>query len=234
MLPPWVEKGNYTLTQLGGIPIERYPNLTGRVKQVIIKQEINRQWYAIFTVEERVSTKPSPVSIAEIGIDRGLKVFAALSNGEMIDNPRFLRRKEKQLRRAQRQLSRKQKGSNHARKQKARVQQLHSKVKKQRKDFLHKRTTELANKYGLIAIEDLKIQSMIRSWRFRRVLPMRVRECLLRCLTTKPEIAANYWSKWPPTTPWVPSSQDLMQNFWRCLLSKLPRIHWKASIHDPK
>jgi transposase len=125
--------------QLGCIPMERHRPLTG-VKQVMIKQEIDCRWYAIFTVEERDFSKRNPVSTAEIGIDRGLKVFAALSNGEMIENPRFLRQKEKQLRRAQRKLSRKQKGSSNARKQNASVQRLHAKVKHQRKDFLHKTT----------------------------------------------------------------------------------------------
>jgi putative transposase len=144
------------ITQLGCISVDYHRPLTGRVKQVIIKHEAVGRWYAIFSVEEPVQAKKCSSSPYEVGIDRGLKVLAALSNGEMIENPRFLRKKEKQLRRAQRRFSRKQKGSSNARKQKARVQQLYAKVKHQRKDFLHKKTTRLANTYGMIAIEDLK------------------------------------------------------------------------------
>lgn len=158
--------GQLYITQLGSIPIDFHRPLVGRVKQVILKQEVDRRWYIIFSVEEPVVAKQPPSM--ETGIDRGLKVLAALSSGEMIENPRFLRKKEKHLCRAQRRLSRKQKGSSNARKQRARVQQLHAKVKHQRQDYLHKETTRLANTYGLIAIEDLKVQSMIHNRRLAK------------------------------------------------------------------
>jgi putative transposase len=162
------EKGQLCITQLGYISVDYHRPLIGRVKQVILKQEIDGRWYAIFSVEEPAQDKKPKSPSLETGIDRGLKVFAALSNGEMIENPRFLRKKEKQLARAQRRLSRKQKGSSNARKQRAWVQQLHAKVKHQRQDFLHKETTRLANIYGLNAIEELKVRSMIKNHRFAK------------------------------------------------------------------
>ena len=161
------ENGQLCMTQLGRIRVDYHRPLIGRVKQVILKQEIDGRWYANFFVDEPTQTKKTASSL-EIGIDRGLKVLAALSNREMIENPRFLRKKEKQLARAHRRLSRKQKGSSNARKQRARVQQLHAKVKHQRQDFLHKETTRLANTYGLIAIEDLKVRSMIKNRRLSK------------------------------------------------------------------
>ena len=46
-----------------------------------------------------------------IGIDVGLKTFAALSNGEFLENPRFFRKDEKALAKAQRKLSKHKRGS---------------------------------------------------------------------------------------------------------------------------
>lgn len=63
------------------------------------------RYFASFTVEtgpEEVLPKTSP----EVGIDLGLGHFAVLSDGTKIDSPRFLRRAEKRLRKAQRDLSR--------------------------------------------------------------------------------------------------------------------------------
>ncbi|WP_438948375.1 transposase [Streptomyces mirabilis] len=52
-----------------------------------------------------------PDSDQMVGVDLGLTHFAVLSDGRVIDSPRFLRRAEMKLKQAQRDLSRKQKGS---------------------------------------------------------------------------------------------------------------------------
>ncbi|WP_159424647.1 transposase [Streptomyces sp. TLI_053] len=47
----------------------------------------------------------------EVGIDLGLTAYPVLSDGTVIDNPRFLRKAERKLNAAQRALSRKAEGS---------------------------------------------------------------------------------------------------------------------------
>ena len=48
----------------------------------------------------------------EVGIELGLTTFADLSDGKTITSPKFFRRAERKLRKAQQELSRKQRGSN--------------------------------------------------------------------------------------------------------------------------
>ena len=83
-----------------------------------------------------------------------------MSNGEVIDSPLFLESKLKQLRILQRHLSRQKLNSNSRAKTKQRIAKLHLKINNQRKDFLHKESTKIANRFTSCYIEDLKLQDM--------------------------------------------------------------------------
>jgi putative transposase len=68
------------------------------------------RYHASFVVE--VHRQPLPRAGREVGVDLGLTAFAALSTGEKVANPRWLRQREKALRRSQRAMSRKHKVAN--------------------------------------------------------------------------------------------------------------------------
>jgi putative transposase len=99
----------------------------------------------------------------EVGIDVGLNHFLTDSNGEKVNNPRFLRKAEKRLKKAQRQLSKKKKGSNKRQKQKSKVARLHLKVSRQRKDFVVKTAKALIQSNDLVVYEDLKVSNMVKN-----------------------------------------------------------------------
>ncbi|QQK77308.1 transposase [Salicibibacter cibarius] len=95
--------------------------------------------------------------------DVGIHKFAVLSDGTNVENPKFLLKTEKKLKRAQKKLSRMKQGSNNWKKQLQNVQQLHIKVANQRRDFLHKRSYQLAKTYKFVFVEDLKIRNMVKN-----------------------------------------------------------------------
>ncbi|NCS55393.1 MAG: IS200/IS605 family element transposase accessory protein TnpB, partial [Microcystis aeruginosa G13-05] len=99
----------------------------------------------------------------EVGIDLGLNHFLTDSNGDKIDNPRFLRKAEKRLKKAQRKLSKKKKGSQKRLKQKSKVARLHLKVSRQRKDFAVKTAKALIQSNDLVVYEDLKVSNMVKN-----------------------------------------------------------------------
>ncbi|NCQ69887.1 MAG: IS200/IS605 family element transposase accessory protein TnpB [Microcystis aeruginosa W13-15] len=99
----------------------------------------------------------------EVGIDLGLNHFLTDSNGDKIDNPRFLRKSEKRLKKAQRKLSKKKKGSQKRLKQKSKVARLHLKVSRQRKDFAVKTAKALIQSNDLVVYEDLKVSNMVKN-----------------------------------------------------------------------
>jgi putative transposase len=83
--------------------------LPGKPSSVTVIRDPTDRYFASFVIEVRTSTLPATDQV--IGIDLGLTHFAVLSDRRKIASPRFLRRAEKKLKRAQRLLSRKQKGS---------------------------------------------------------------------------------------------------------------------------
>ena len=89
--------------------------------------------------------------------------FAAISDGTKIDNPKYFRKSEKKLARLQRRLSRKKKGSNNRGKAKTKATRLHDKIANQRKDFLHKASYSIVQKYNLIAVENLSVKNMVKN-----------------------------------------------------------------------
>ena len=105
-----------------------------------------------------------------VGIDVGLKSLAVLSTGETIDNPRWYRTQTRKLRRAQKALSRKVKGSRNRGKARIVVARLHQKIGNQRKDFLHKLSTDLICHFDLVSIEDLNVRGLAKTKLSKSVL----------------------------------------------------------------
>lgn len=100
---------------------------------------------------------------SNIGIDLGLKEFAICSNGDIYDNPKWLRKANYRLRLEQRRLSKMQKFSNNWNKQRIKVAKIHEKIANQRKDYLHKISTKIIKENQIICLEDLKVSNMIKN-----------------------------------------------------------------------
>jgi putative transposase len=98
-----------------------------------------------------------------IGLDVGLKVFLADSEGGMIENPRHYRRGQKRLARAQRTVCRRKKGSHRRRKANRDVACKHLKISRQRRDFHCKTAKQYAEHYSRICIEDLNVAGMVQN-----------------------------------------------------------------------
>ena len=148
-------KGYIYLSKIGFVKIRIHREVdlssAGRVN---VKLR-NNQWYVNITCEVPETNPSLLLKPKSVGIDVGLNTFVATSAGELIDNPKYLRKKEKYLKRRGRQLSRKQRGS-------------HLKVTNQRQDFLHKVSHALVKKNDIIVAEDLQIKNMVRNSRLSK------------------------------------------------------------------
>jgi len=105
---------------------------------------------------------PLPVSYEDVGIDLGVTHLATLSNGEMIEHPRFYRQAKQTLEKRQQAVSRKKKGSHRREKAKRLMGKAHRKIRNQRKDFLHKQSRKIVNRYQVIVFEDIKISNLVK------------------------------------------------------------------------
>jgi len=102
------------------------------------------------------------------GIDLNLENFYTDSEGNRVENPRFLRQAEKKLKRLQRRLSRSQKGSKNRAKARQRLAKAHLKVSRQRKDWVCKLAQSVIKLSDLVAFEDLQVKNMVRNHRLAK------------------------------------------------------------------
>jgi putative transposase len=152
------------LSKVGWVKIVLHRPIEGEVKRLHIKRDALGNWWACFVVE--FEPEPLEPTHKTVGIDLGCKHFATLSDGTQIDNPRFFRKDEKALAKAQRKLSECDKGTPEYRKRKRVVEHIHQRIANRRKDFAHKLSRRLVNEYQFIAFEALDIQGMQEgNWR---------------------------------------------------------------------
>src|SRR6266568_371376 len=102
-------------------------------------------------------------SATSIGADLGLKSFVVLSNGEDIGNPKFFRKDEKKLAKAQRRHAKKKKGSKNRAKARKKVAKIHARITDRRRDFSHKLSTRLIRENQTICVEDLAVKNMVKN-----------------------------------------------------------------------
>jgi len=130
-----------------------------------IVKEADDTYYACFYVEREIPEVSPPDSVSHLGLDLGLKDLIVTSDGERIAHPKFYKKTEQKISQKNKVLARMKRGSRRWLKVKKRLSKDHSKVKRQRMDFVHKLTHELASRDSVqgISVESLKIQNMMKS-----------------------------------------------------------------------
>jgi putative transposase len=121
------------------------------------------RWHVAFAaIPEPV---PAPGTGEVVGIDRGVAVSAALSTGELLHVPGLTAREQRRRRRLERKLARGKRGSNRRARVRLASARLRARETDRRKDWAEKVSTDLARRFDLIRVEDLRIGTMTRSAR---------------------------------------------------------------------
>lgn len=98
-----------------------------------------------------------------IGLDYASHSFYVDSQGREADCPKFYRQSQDKLAKEQRKLSHMKYGSNNYQKQRMIVARTQEHIANQRKDWIHKLSTKLANEYDIVCVEDINMQNIARS-----------------------------------------------------------------------
>jgi putative transposase len=158
-----------SLSKLAAIPIEIHRPLPddATVKEVTLKKEKTGEWFAILGIEmdTKLPAKPSLDEIeAEnmVGIDVGILKYVHDTDGTAVESL-DLSDEHDRLEREQRTLSRKAYESNNWEKQRQRVAECHRRIKRKRRDSLHKLSAYYAREYELVAVEDLDTKELLES-----------------------------------------------------------------------
>lgn len=188
------------LGQLRKIKLHRSLEGTSVMAHLILRAD--NHWYALIVCETTPQdafgdAHPSQAAVQvackhpAIGLDMGLKVFLADSEGDTVENPRHFRRGQKRLAHAQRRMCRRKKGSHRRRKASREVACQHLKISRQRRDFHFKTAKHYAEDYSRICVEHLNVVGMVRNHHLAKSIQDASWGAFLVTLTDKAERAAD-------------------------------------------
>ena len=170
-----IEGNRIRLPKIGKVRIRlhREAPQEWKLKSVTVSVEASGEYYVSILYELPESESQAVrTAIQEkeqlkiLGIDYAMQGLAVFSDGTRADYPGYYRKGQEKLGREQKKLSRRKKGSRNYKKQRKRVGKCHSKVRNQRKDFLHKLSREIADSYDAVAVEDIDMKAMSRAMHF--------------------------------------------------------------------
>ena len=200
-----LEDGKIRLPKLGAVKIRQHREVPedGSLKSVTVKRVSSGKYYVsiLFEYENQIDEREMN---RVLGLDFSMPDLYVTSEGEHCGYPQYFRQEEQKLARAQRRLSKMQKGSANYRKQKVKVAKIHEKIANRRKDFLHKRSHEIAEGYDAVCIEDLDMQGMSKALHFGKSVHDDGWGMFTRMLEYK---LADRGGKLVKIDRWYPSSQ---------------------------
>jgi putative transposase len=161
-----VTDGKVYVPKVGLVRIRQSQDVDLPTKGATFKQDAKGHWFvtllADFEMPDVALPRPDPEKV--VGIDLGLKDFVVLSDeSEPIPAPKFYRKGARKRRKAQRAFARRKDGSKRKAKARVHIARVAQKVADQRKDFLHKLTTDLVNDHDGLCIEDLCVKGLART-----------------------------------------------------------------------
>lgn len=150
---------NLVLSKLGNVKIKLHRDLCGTPKIITVRRSATGKWFATISCD----CESIPLSKSEkfAGVDVGLQSFATLSNGEKIANPRFFKKEQDALAKAQRKMSKFAKGTPERAKARKVVSRIHERITDKRANFAHQQSRILVNTYGVIVFEKLAVVDMM-------------------------------------------------------------------------
>jgi len=144
--------------------------IDGKIINATISQEPSGKYYVSICCKD----VPIPLSYSKtgnsVGIDLGIKEFLITSDGDKIENLRFLKKRLRILKRLQRGLSRKTIGGSRWEQNRQRLAVLHEKIRHMRLDFQQKLSTWLIKNYDIICVETLKVKNMIKNHKLAQAI----------------------------------------------------------------
>lgn len=166
------DSGRLFVAKVGEVTVRWSRDLPSEPSSVTIIREPDGHYYASFVVE--VTATPLQPVDREAGMDVGLARLATVATTDQarshVENPNHIGRKQRKLRRLEREKSRRQKGSANRDKTRRKAAIAHAQVARARRDYHHKQALALVRENQVIYVEDLNIVGMLKNRRLARAI----------------------------------------------------------------
>ena len=161
-----IVENNLKLPKIGFVKMKQHRRIPDnqKIKSATITKTPSGKYYVSILVEYEQQIPDIQLDKNKaLGLDYASHSFYVDSQGREADYPKFYRNAQNILAKEQRKLSHMKFGSNNYQKQKIRVARVQEHIANQRKDWIHKLSTHLANEYDYICVEDINMQNMAQS-----------------------------------------------------------------------
>jgi len=214
------------LPKVGWVKCVVHREIIGTFKTVTISRSACGQFHASILTDNGEAMPEVSTDGKAIGIDVGLTHLAVTSDGSKFDNPRHLRKAEKNLKRKQQSLSRKVKGSKSRAKTRQLVARAHDRIACARKDNLHKVSRRIVNENQVIVTENLNVKGMTKNHNLSKAISDAGWSTLVNFLEYKAARAGKAFVK---IDRWFPSSKACSDCGAICDKMPLDVRSWKCA-----
>lgn len=219
-----VENGSIYIPKVGWVKIRQSQAVDLPIKSATFKRNASGKWFVTLVAEfhlPEVDALPFEPETS-VGIDVGFEKFAATSDGEVIENPRFYRRAERKIKRAHRRFSRRKKGSANRRKARIQLAREYEKISNKRADHCHKFSSTTIRENSTICCETLNLKAMSKTTLGKSVMDAAHRETFRQL---------EYKGRWNNRNVvfidrWFPSSQLCSLCGYRHSSLRRDERHW--------
>jgi transposase len=154
-------KGAVYIPKIGWVRFRWSRDVPSGVASFRVTLDASGRWHVAFAVPP--APIPGPGTGQVVGLDFGVAVSVATSDGELLRCPALRPKEAERLLRLQRRLARAQRGSNRRHRIKLAIARLRARERDRRKNWIEQVTTDLARRYDVLKVEDLKITTMTAS-----------------------------------------------------------------------